>query len=61
VQPKQYLTVMRIRGVRSHFVDEVKMAQMAHDIPLEKIPPMIQIRPLQEDEVANGRTILNSA
>ncbi|HEV8290881.1 MAG TPA: hypothetical protein VGP94_03125 [Tepidisphaeraceae bacterium] len=56
IEPKQYLTgPAHPSAFDLNWVDEVKMAQMAHEIRLEKIPPMVQIRVMEEDQMQNGR------
>ncbi|HEV8378080.1 MAG TPA: hypothetical protein VGP99_04465 [Tepidisphaeraceae bacterium] len=56
VDPKQYLTGQAHPSAFDlNWVDEVKMAEMAHEIRLEKIPPMVQIRVIEEDQMQNGR------
>ena len=56
VEPKQYLSGYAHPSVFDpSWVDEVKMAQMAHEMRLETIPPMVQVRVMQEDEMTNGR------
>ena len=61
LQPNQYLTPQaHPTAFDMTWVDELKMAQMAHDIKLEKIPPMVQLRVLQEEQMQNGRDFFES-
>ncbi|HEV8605724.1 MAG TPA: hypothetical protein VGQ99_10180 [Tepidisphaeraceae bacterium] len=56
IEPRQYLTgYAHPSAFDPNWVDEVKMAQMAHDVRLEKLPPMVQLRVIEEDQAINGR------
>jgi hypothetical protein len=61
MEPKQYLTgYAHPSAFDPGWVDEVKMAQMARDIRLETIPPMVQLRVMEEEQMQNGRDFFES-
>jgi hypothetical protein len=54
--PQQYLTGKAHPTVfEGPWVDDLKMVKMAHEIRLETIPPMVQLRVVEEDEAVPGR------
>ena len=54
--PKEYLTGKAHPTVfEGSWVDDLKMVELAHKIRLEDIPPMVQLRRVEEAEAVNGR------
>jgi hypothetical protein len=54
--PKDYLTGKAHPTVfEGSWVDDLKMVQMAHEIDLKTIPPMIQLRVVEEDAAVHGQ------
>jgi hypothetical protein len=55
-EPKEYLTGKAHPPVfEGSWVDEQKMVQTAHDMPLKSIPAMIQLKVIEEDEPVSGK------
>jgi hypothetical protein len=55
-EPNEYLTGKAHPPVfEGAWVDDLKMVQMAHDMPLKSIPPMIQLKVIEEDEPVPGK------
>ena len=60
-EPKDYLTGKAHPPVfEGPWVDDLKMVEMAHAIRLEDIPPMIQLRAVEEDPATIGRDYFES-
>jgi hypothetical protein len=54
--PKEYLTGKAHPPVfEGSWVNDLKMIQMAHDMPADKIPPLIQLRVVDEDRPVVGK------
>ncbi|MFH0938882.1 MAG: hypothetical protein V1899_06340 [Planctomycetota bacterium] len=54
--PKEYLTGKAHPSVfEGSWVDNLKMIQMAHDIKLDNLPPLVQLKVIEEDQNVNGR------
>jgi hypothetical protein len=55
-EPAEYLTGKAHPSVfEGSWVDDLKMIQQAHDIRLEDIPPMVQLKVVEEDHPVVGR------
>jgi hypothetical protein len=55
-EPKEYLTGKAHPPVfDGSWVNDLKMVQTAHEITLENIPPMIQLKVVEEDAAAEGK------
>ncbi|MBI1831761.1 MAG: hypothetical protein HYR84_09960, partial [Planctomycetes bacterium] len=53
--PKEYLTGKAHPTVfEGSWVDELAMMQKAHDMDLKALPPMVQMRVIEEDKAENG-------
>lgn len=54
--PKEYLTGKAHPPVfEGSWVNDLKMIQMAHDMKVDSIPPMIQLKVVEEDKPESGR------
>ena len=54
--PDDYLTGRAHPSVfEGGWVDDLRMVEMAHEIPADAIPPMVQVRVVEEDEPVAGR------
>jgi len=54
--PKEYLTGKAHPAVfEGSWVDDLKMIKMAHDLELAKIPPLVQLKVVEEDRPQPGR------
>jgi hypothetical protein len=54
--PEEYLTGKAHPTIfEGSWVDAEKMVKAAHDITLEKIPPMVQMKVVEEDEAIDGK------
>lgn len=55
-EPKEYVTGKAHPTVfEGAWVDAVKMVKLAHDITVETLPPLVQIKVVEEDAAENGR------
>jgi hypothetical protein len=61
-EPKEYLTGKAHPSVfEGSWVDEVAMVRKAHDMNLKALPPMVQLRVVEEDKVINGLDFFETA
>jgi hypothetical protein len=60
--PKEYLTGKAHPAVfEGSWVNDLKMIQMAHEMKVDNIPPMIQLKVVEEDKPENGRDYFEPA
>lgn len=60
--PEEYLTGKAHPTVfEGKWVDDLKMVQLAHDIQVDTIPPMAQVKVVEEDKFAPGKDYLDRA
>ena len=61
-EPQEYLTGKAHPTVfEGSWVDALKMVKLAHEITAETIPPMVQLKVLEEDTPVNGRDYFEPA